>query len=652
VPPTPTAAPTAAPTLAQAEAGSAAADAPTTDAPATDTTGTDTAGTATTGTATRPAATARSLVAVVGGSGAELYDVPGGTKVQDLSMAATLTAALRNKAGDWVFVTTNDGVSGWTPVAGLVAFGLDQLPALDVGAGSDTAATVETAAETATSQDTAAGAATGTNAEAPAAGTEAASSGSAASDAAGVPARVTITEQRLNIRSGPGSEYRILGKASPGEDLVATGRTADSQWVRVAREDLRDGIGWVSAEFVAVEDLASLPVDTTFDEAAGSATDAGAGAATDSTPAGTATPAPAAVPPAAETSTPEPAPATAGAAADAELPAAASTPADTGPQAVSAQPAGLDGRIVFHDGRNNIYVYNLQTGAVNWLTNGFDPDVTRDGQRVTFMRGGGDVNGIWTINIDGSNERRIQGGGEIMRGPKWSPDGAWIVFSRNFDTDKCYDLGPFMGCLSFSQLQLQFPRIPPSVLYDIFLEDADLLESPNWLLTRVNPDGDEFRDLPVLDSAVAPDWNEDGITYQAKPGIEITQDKPDGQTRPVIQEGWDWDPDWQPNGGRIVYQSKEGSHWEIWSINPDGSGLVALTRPETTLVDQLPSNVAPAFSPDGRNIVYLSNRNEDEDAGPWRLWVMNSDGSNKRPLPIDVGIDYGFGAAQVASWGR
>ena len=47
-------------------------------------------------------------------------------------MAATLTAALRNPAGDWVFVTTNDGASGWTPVAGLVAFGLDQLPVLDV----------------------------------------------------------------------------------------------------------------------------------------------------------------------------------------------------------------------------------------------------------------------------------------------------------------------------------------------------------------------------------------------------------------------------------------------------------------------------------------------------------------------------------------
>jgi TolB protein len=287
------------------------------------------------------------------------------------------------------------------------------------------------------------------------------------------------------------------------------------------------------------------------------------------------------------------------------------------------------------------------------------------------MRGGGNVNGIWTINIDGSNERHIKAGGELMRGPKWSPDGNWIVFSRNFDTDRCYDLGVFFGCLTMTQLESIFerpivvppgttpPPLPPGAtqnfgeeIIENLIEDADLIEQLNWNLTRINPDGGDFRDLPVLNSAVAPDWNEDGITYQAKPGIEVTQDKPDVVTRPVIQEGWDWDPDWQPGGGRIVYQSKEGSHWEIWSINPDGSGVVALTRPETTLVDQLPSNVAPAFSPDGQHIVYLSNRDENEDAGPWRLWVMDSGGGNKRPLPIEVEIDYGFAAAQVASWGR
>ena len=100
----------------------------------------------------------------------------------------------------------------------------------------------------------------------------------------------------------------------------------------------------------------------------------------------------------------------------------------------------------------------------------------------------------------------------------------------------------------------------------------------------------------------------------------------------------------------IVFQSKEGSHWEIWKVNPDGSGLVALTRPETTLVDQMPYNVAPAWSPDGQHVLYLSSRTEDEEHGAWRLWVMDAGGGNKRPLPLDIPLDYSFAAEQVASW--
>jgi SH3-like domain-containing protein len=606
----------------------------------------------------------RSLVAVIGGAGADLYDTPDGAKVQDLPMAATVTAALRNAAGDWVFVTTNEGASGWTLASGLVAFGLERLPVLDVTADG---AAEEAAGETAVAEPVATepAAATVTETDAQAAATEeagaeeAVTEETAAPPAAGVPATVTITEQRLNIRSGPGADYRIIEKAQPGEVLTATARTADSAWVRVWRADLGDSAGWAAAEYLAVENLAGLPVDDSLvlEDAAESAptpaapADAAEDAAADDSALPTATPIPAEdAPESTATETPATEAAT-GAEAGGEVAALVAANALAPAAAIAAQPAGLQGTLAFQDGRNNIYLYNLASGDVRWLTNGFDPDLSPDGSRVTFVRGGGDVNGVWTINTDGSNERHIHGGGEIMRGPKWSPDGDWIVFSRNNTNWKCFDL-EFFGCVSFFELQGKFPQIPPPILYRIFLRDADRLEKPNWIITRVNPDGGEFRDLNALDSAVSPDWNEAGIVYQAKPGLEITEDTPDGRTRSVQHDGWDWDPDWQPGGGRIVYQSKEGSHWEIWSINPDGSDVFALTRPETTLVDQLPSNAAPAFSPDGQHIVYISNRTADEEAGPWRLWVMDNGGGNKRPLPIDIAIDYNFSSDQVVSWAQ
>jgi Tol biopolymer transport system component len=114
----------------------------------------------------------------------------------------------------------------------------------------------------------------------------------------------------------------------------------------------------------------------------------------------------------------------------------------------------------------------------------------------------------------------------------------------------------------------------------------------------------------------------------------------------------DHDPDWA--GGRVVFQRPGASHWESWTADANGANIAALTQPQTVLVDQLPSNVAPAYRPDGSQIVFLSNRTESGEAGAWRIWVMwvmNADGSNQRALPIDVAINYTFGADQMVSWG-
>jgi Tol biopolymer transport system component len=128
----------------------------------------------------------------------------------------------------------------------------------------------------------------------------------------------------------------------------------------------------------------------------------------------------------------------------------------------------------------------------------------------------------------------------------------------------------------------------------------------------------------------------------------LTQDSAEASAnQSVLGEYRYQDPALQPGGDRIVYQSQEKDHWEIFSVNADGTNRVALTRPATTLVDRLPNNVAPAWSPDGQHIVFLSDR-----TGKWQLWVMNADGSDQRALPIDVAIDYNYQAEQVVSWGQ
>jgi hypothetical protein len=42
---------------------------------------------------------------------------------------------------------------------------------------------------------------------------------------------------------------------------------------------------------------------------------------------------------------------------------------------------------------------------------------------------------------------------------------------------------------------------------------------------------------------------------------------------------------------------------------------------------------------------------DNNEAGPWRLWVMNGDGSNQRPLSVNLTFNYGYTNEQVVDWG-
>lgn len=576
------------------------------------------------------------FIAVVGSAGAALRSSPTGDEIRTLSTGTALTASGRTTDSSAIFVALTDGASGWVDVQDVVVFNVKNLPVVDTEGAAATAARATegvtttvaltasaTVSTTAVTTETTAPAATVKPTTAVPAATTQAMRPAPAAD--GRPtAQVAMTGSRLNVRSGPGTAFPVIGKALPREVFVALGRNRDSTWVQLEVPDIEGGMGWVAGNFVVVSDpVASLPVVETVNESV-----------TPVVPAATATPA---------SSQPTPAATTAD----------SSTTTTSAPAAAVQRtgPTGLSGKLVIQSSwGGTFYVYTLATGELRPLAGGMDPALSPDGSQVAFSRIGSD-NGIYLINVDGSNERKIFGEREGLMSPKWSPDSKWIVFSRNDGFYRCRNLG-FGLCLTNQQIIHQF-NLPdvPGLNVDKIFSDYDKEERPEWMLSRINVDGKDYRDLAVLNSARSPDWNEGGIVYQSSAGIQLTKDEADANTSKIYFDGYDWDPDWQPGGGRIVFQSKEGPHWEIWAVNPDGSGLVALTRPVTTLVDQLPSNVAPTWSPDGNYIAYLSNRGDDNNAGAWRVWVMNADGSNQHPLPLNLEINYSYNSEQMISWG-
>jgi hypothetical protein len=66
--------------------------------------------------------------------------------------------------------------------------------------------------------------------------------------------------QKINVRSGPGTDFNSLGTVDGGQSVTLTGKNTDATWLQIYFPGGPGDRGWVSAGFVSVDDTSSLPV--------------------------------------------------------------------------------------------------------------------------------------------------------------------------------------------------------------------------------------------------------------------------------------------------------------------------------------------------------------------------------------------------------
>jgi Tol biopolymer transport system component len=125
-----------------------------------------------------------------------------------------------------------------------------------------------------------------------------------------------------------------------------------------------------------------------------------------------------------------------------------------------------------------------------------------------------------------------------------------------------------------------------------------------------------------LTGRIAFERSADGSTY------EIYKMNADGSgvTRLTTNKAEDGAAVWSPDGKKIAFESSRAGNWEIYVMNSDGGAPTRLTNNPA-------KDLQPAWSPDGKKIAFVSARGSRYNNG-YAIYVMNVTGSGVTRLTI------------------
>jgi dipeptidyl aminopeptidase/acylaminoacyl peptidase len=292
------------------------------------------------------------------------------------------------------------------------------------------------------------------------------------------------------------------------------------------------------------------------------------------------------------------------------------------------------------------------------LTSVGDPRISPDGTLVAYIvnwidrEENGYRSAVWVAPLDGSEEpTQLTSATRSDSSPRWSPDGRWLAFVSNRDGETETAHGELYVLPANGGEPRRLTQGKEGVESIAWSPDSTRIAFARRVRDEAYEEEDDRRRPPRRFTRVF--YKLDGVGWTGDRRKHVFVVDLDGGERQLTEGDCEnGEPAWSPDGRHIVFTSSRGERWDVELVAALYEVEADAENAEPTRLSQPDESCGLAsFSPDGALIAYVHTPEDGTYPHHSQIAVMRPDGSERRVLTASLDRQCGpFPALREPVW--